>query len=105
MTDALAYFDKKSLSYTYENDGHSDTNYFEGNIRTTETESRGTLRENITIAGLRDGIYMISWQDAEMGLIAQVVDFPKKRIVAAVPVEGKVEIWHAKITAFVDGKV
>lgn len=105
MTDALSYFDKKSLSYTYNNNGWSFTNYFEGNIRISEMESRGTLRESIAIDELRDGIYVIAWEDAEMGPITQVVDFPKKRILAAVPWEGKVETWPATITAFVEGRV
>ena len=40
-----------------------------------------------------------------MGPITQVVDFTQERILAAVPWEGSVEIWPAKITAFVEGRV
>ena len=105
MSDALSHFDKKSLSYTYENNGWEFTNYFQGNLRISEMESRGTLRENVAIEELRDGIYVIAWEDAEMGPITQIVDFPKELILAAVPWEGKVEIWPAKITAFVEGKI
>jgi hypothetical protein len=64
-----------SLSYTYENNGWAFTNYFDGSIRITEMESRGTLREVVTIDELRDDIYLITWADEEMGPITQVVDF------------------------------
>jgi hypothetical protein len=46
-----------SLSYTYENNGWAFTNYFDGSIRITEMESRGTLREVVTIDELRDDIF------------------------------------------------
>lgn len=105
MTDAESHFNKKSFSYTYENNGWSFTNYFEGNIRISEMESRGTLRENVNIEELRDGIYVIAWEDEEMGPITQIIDFSKQQILAAVPWEGKVEIWPAKITAFIDDSV
>ena len=104
MTDALSYFDQMSLSYTYENNGWSFTNFFDGHIRISEMESRGTLRETVTIEELRDEIYVITWEDEEMGPITQIVDFPNQRMLAAVPWEGKVEIWPAKITAFVKGR-
>lgn len=105
MTAALSRFDQMSLSYTYENNGWAFTNYFDGSIRITEMESRGTLREVVTIDELRDDIYLITWADEEMGPITQVVDFKQERILAAVPWEGSVEIWPAKITAFVEGRV
>ena len=104
MTDAQAHFEKKSLSYTYENNDWSFTNYFEGNIRISEMEARGTLHESVIIEELRYEIYVITWEDEEMGPITQVIDFPQQRILAAVPWEGKIEIWPAKITAFVEGR-
>lgn len=105
MTDALSRFDQMSLSYTYENNGWSFTNYFDGSIRISELESRGTLRETVTIEELRDDVYMIAWVDEEMGPISQVVDLSMQRILAAVPWEGSVEIWPAKISAFVKGRI
>ncbi len=105
MTDALSRFNQMSLSYTYENNGWSFTNFFDGGIRISEMASRGTLRETITIEELRDEIYMITWEDEEMGVITQIVDLPKKRLLAAVPWEGKIEVWPATITAFVKGRV
>ena len=105
MSDALSHFDNKSLSYTYETNGFDFTNYFDGDLRITETEARGTLRETVAIEKVRDEVYVISWLDAEVGLIVQVVDFPNQRLLASLSLEGKVEIWPAKLTGFVEGKV
>lgn len=105
MTDATARFDQMSLSYTYENNGWSFTNFFEGNTRISEMASRGTLRETVSIEALRDEVYVIAWEDEEMGTITQVVDLPEQRILAAVPWDGKVEIWPAKITVFIEGHI
>lgn len=104
MTDAIKKFDGMSLSYTYENDWEF-TNYFEGTTRITEVGARGILHETMAIEKLRDGIYMISWEDAEMGYITQVFDLPNKTMLASVPIEGKIEIWKAVVTQFVKGQV
>lgn len=99
MTDALKKFNEMTLSYTYDNEW-AFTNYFEGSTRITEVEVRGRLQETVAIEELRDEIYMISWEDAEMGYITQVVDLPNKRLLASVPIDGKLEIWPAVITQF-----
>lgn len=104
MINAELHVDKKSLSYTYENKSWSFTNYFEGKTRISEMESLSPLQETVSIEELRDGVYVIAWEDEEMGPITQLVDFPTQRILAAVPWEGKVEIWSTKITAFAERK-
>ena len=52
MKDAISIFDQMSLSYTYENNGWSFTNFFDGYMRISEMESRGTLREIVTVIGI-----------------------------------------------------
>ena len=89
MTDpnALADFDGKSISYTYEN-GWSFTNTFDGSIRHSSVP-RGELHEHVEMARLRDGLYFVSWIDDEMGLLAQIIDFHAKTVLAATPVNGE----------------
>ncbi len=100
MTDpnALADFDGKSISYTYEN-GWSFTNNFDRNIRHSSVP-RGELHEHVEITRLREGLYFVSWIDDEMGLLAQIIDFHTKTVVAAIPVDGeaRTEILFGKLT-------
>lgn len=105
MNDAISVFDKKSLSYTYNNNGHSDTNYFDGHTRITEVEGRGTLHETVIVTEVSDGMYFLTWEDVEMGALTQLIDLTNKQIFVAVPWEGKMEIWTATITGFVEGKI
>lgn len=105
MKDAISIFDQKSLSYTYENNGWSFTNYFDGHTRISEMETRGTLRELVTVIEVSESVYFLTWEDEEMGALTQLIDLPKKRIYASVPWNGKMEIWPANITEFCDGKV
>lgn len=85
--DAVADFHGTSISYTYAN-GWSFTNNFDGNIRHSSVP-RGELYEHVQIVRLRDGLYLASWIDDEMGLLAQIIDFETKTVLAAIPVEGE----------------
>lgn len=85
--DPIANFDKKSISYTYDN-GWEFTNSFDGLTRITVTDRRGELREPIEIHELRPGLFFISWIDGEMGLLAQILDIEKGTVMTAIPVEG-----------------
>lgn len=105
MKDAVAKFNEMSLAYTYDNNGWAFTNYFEGTNRISELEVRGTLNETVAIEELRDEIYMITWEDEEMGYITQMIDLPNKKMIASIPIEGKLEIWPATITDFVKGRI
>lgn len=96
--DALAVFDGHSISYTYEN-GWSFTNYFEGELRISEMKGK-TLREEVTITETAPKVYFIAWEDAHMGLIAQVVNLNDDTVQAAVKESGTVQIWKAAITNF-----
>ena len=87
--DAVAEFDGKTISYTYDN-GWSFTNRFEGHIRHSSVP-RGELAEHCQIVKLREELYLISWIDDEMGLLTQTIDFKAKVVLAAIPVEGKLE--------------
>ena len=104
MNDAISVFDQKSLSYTYENNGWSFTNYFDGHTRISEVEGRGTLHEIVAVTEAADGIYFLTWEDEEMGPLTQLIDLSNKRIFAAVPWEGKMEIWPGTITSFTEGR-
>lgn len=85
--DAIADFDGKTISYTYEN-GWSFTNRFEGNVRHSSVP-RGELHEIVEATRLRDDLYLLTWIDDEMGLLAQIVDFETNTVLAAIPVEGE----------------
>ncbi len=100
MKDAISHFDKKTFSYTYTNNGWSFTNFFEGNLRISELEKRGTLREIVTVCEFPKDIFMITWEDEEMGPITQVIDFKQNTIVAALKWEGEMVIWPGVITEF-----
>ena len=85
--DATADFDGKTISYIYEN-GWSFTNTFEGNVRRSSVP-RGELHEIVECTRLRDDLFLITWIDDEMGLLAQVLDFANDTVLAAIPVEGE----------------
>lgn len=101
MKDAVDFFDQKTFSYTYTNNNWSFTNYFEGVLRISDVGGdRGILRETVAIVESAPNIYVITWEDEQMGPITQVVDFNTNTLVAAIKIEGKMEIWPADITSF-----
>jgi len=83
--DPISVFDGKTISYTYDN-GWSFTNAFDGNLRVSHVP-RGELREITEVVQLRDGLFFVSWIDDEMGLLAQIIDFEKNIVLAAIPGE------------------
>jgi len=85
--DAVADFDGRRLSYTYDN-GWSFTNTFKGNVRHSSV-ARGELAEQVEVTRLRDELYLVSWIDDEMGLLAQILDFEAETVLAAIPVDGE----------------
>lgn len=85
--NAIADFDGRTISYTYDN-GWSFTNTFAANVRHSSVP-RGELAEEVEITRLRDGLYLVSWIDDEMGLLAQILDFETNTVLAAIPVEGE----------------
>jgi hypothetical protein len=101
MKNAISHFDKKSLTYTYSNNGWSFTNFFDGNLRISEMGERGTLRETVAVSEISQDIFVITWEDEEMGPITQVVDFKQNIIIAALKWEGEMEIWQGVITEFI----
>ncbi len=102
QSDPIARFDGKTISYTYDN-GWDFSNTFEGNIRVTVSPRRGELREPVQIRELRPDVFLISWIDAEMGLLAQIIDLPNGTIFASIPSEEdprRTEIISATISSF-----
>lgn len=102
QSDPIARFDGKSISYTYDN-GWDFTNTFEGNIRVTISPRRGELREPIQIRELRPDVFLISWIDGEMGMLAQIIDLENSTVMATIPSEDqpdKSEIITATISSF-----
>ena len=100
MKNALSKFDKKTFTYTYTNNNWSFTNYFDGNLRISEVGTRGTLREIVTISEYPAEVFVIAWEDEEMGPITQVVNFKDNTLVCTIKWEGKLEIWPGIITEF-----
>lgn len=102
QSDPIDRFDGKSISYTYDN-GWDFTNTFEGNIRVTMSPRRGELREPIQIRELRPDVFLISWIDGEMGMLAQIIDLENGTVMATIPSEvepNKSEIITATISSF-----
>ena len=100
--DAIARFDGKTISYTYDN-GWDFTNTFEGSIRVTVSPRRGELREPVQIREIRSDVFLVSWIDAEMGLIAQIIDLENGTVLATIPSEddpNTTEIISAAISSF-----
>ena len=102
QSDPIARFDGTTISYTYDN-GWDFSNTFEGNIRVTVSPRRGELREPVQIRELRPDVFLVSWIDGEMGLLAQVIDLEKRTVLATVPSEDepdKTEMISATISSF-----
>lgn len=100
--DPIARFDGVTISYTYDN-GWDFTNRFEGNVRITDSPRRGELRERVQIRELRPDVFLVSWIDGEMGLIAQVIDLEHGTVLATIPSEdepGTTELITATISSF-----
>ena len=101
-SDPIARFDGKTISYTYDN-GWAFSNTFEGNIRVTDTPRRGELREPVQIRELRPDVFLVSWIDGEMGLLAQIIDLENETVLATIPSEDQpnsTEIITATISSF-----
>ena len=98
--DAIASFDNTTISYTYDN-GWSFTNTFDGHTRISVVPRRGELREHVQMTELRPGLYLASWIDEEMGLLAQILDLENRTVLAAIPVENNntTEIIRGTITS------
>ncbi len=102
QSDPIARFDGKTISYTYDN-GWSFSNTFEGNIRVTDTPRRGVLREPVQLRELRPDVFLVSWVDGEMGLLAQIIDLENATVIATIPSEDdptRTEIISATISGF-----
>lgn len=101
QSDPIANFDKKTISYTYEN-GWEFTNTFDGHTRISVVPRRGELREHVQMAQLRPGLFLASWIDEEMGLLAQIIDLENKTVLAAIPTDDETgtQIISATITGF-----
>ena len=102
QSDPIARFDGKTLSYTYDN-GWDFSNTFEGNIRITDSPRRGELREPVQIRELRPDVFLVSWIDGEMGMLAQIIDLENGTVMASIPSEDqpdKSEIITATISSF-----
>ena len=99
MDDAIAHFDGKKFSYTFEN-GWAFTNHFRGSLRVSHMESRGELRETVAIRKLAPQRFLIGWVDEEMGPITQMVDFEINTIWVSVFYEDKSQIWSGVISDF-----
>ena len=100
--DPIVRFDGMSISYTYDN-GWDFTNTFEGNIRVTISPRRGELREAIQIRELRPDVFLISWIDGEMGMLAQIIDLENGTVMATIPSEDQPDqsqIITATISSF-----
>ncbi|MCP4436453.1 MAG: hypothetical protein GY812_13290 [Actinomycetia bacterium] len=101
-SDPVTRFDGTTISYTYDN-GWEFRNTFEGNVRVTMTPRRGELREPVQIRELRPEVFLVSWIDGEMGLLAQIIDLENGTILAAIPSEDEPnssEIISATISSF-----
>ena len=102
QSDPIARFDGKTISYTYDN-GWDFSNTFEGNIRVTVSPRRGELREPVQIRELRPDVFLVSWIDGEMGLLAQIIDLENGTVLATIPSESEPdssEIISATISSF-----
>ncbi len=84
--EPIARFDGKTISYAYDN-GWAFSNTFEGNIRVTDTPRRGELREPVQVRELRPDVFLVSWIDGEMGLLAQIIDLENGTVIATIPSE------------------
>lgn len=102
QSDPIARFDGTTISYTYDN-GWDFSNTFEGNVRVTVSPRRGELREPVQIRELRPDVFLVSWIDGEMGLLAQVIDLENRTVLATIPSEDEpntTEIIGATISSF-----
>ena len=99
--DPIASFDKKTISYTYDN-GWSFTNTFEGHTRISVVPRRGELREHVQMSEVRPGVFLASWIDDEMGLLAQIIDLENDTVLAAIPVDNDngTQVISGTITSF-----
>ena len=103
QSDPIARFDGKTISYTYDN-GWDFSNTFEGNIRITMSPRRGELRESVQMRELRPDVFLVSWVDAEMGMLVQIIDLENGTVMATVPSEDEpntTEMISAAISSFV----
>ena len=102
QSDPIARFDGTTISYTYDN-GWDFSNTFEGSVRVTVSPRRGVLREPVQIRELRPDVFLVSWVDGEMGLLAQVIDLENRTVLATIPSDDdptKTEVITATISSF-----
>ncbi|MEM8922679.1 MAG: hypothetical protein AAGD35_04185 [Actinomycetota bacterium] len=96
--EALAVFDGKSLSYTYEG-GMSVTNVFKGADRETEFGGE-TLVEQVTVKNVAPNTYYIVWEDAVRGLATQTVNLDTNSVCTAITMDGNIAVMPGSITSF-----
>ncbi len=96
--EALAVFDGKTLSYTYDN-GMAITNTFAGADRTTSFGGVD-LVEQVTVKNVADDTYYIVWEDAERGLSTQSISFATNDVHTAITMDGVIMIMSGSITDF-----
>ena len=102
QSDPIARFNGKTINYTYDN-GWDFSNTFEGNTRVTDSPRRGELREPIQMRELRPDVFLVSWIDEEMGMLAQIIDLENGTVLAAIPSRDEptnTEIISATIPSF-----
>lgn len=94
--EALAVFDGKSLSYTYEN-GMSVTNVFQGADRHTAFGGVDLI-EQVTVKNVAEDVYYIVWEDAERGPASQVVNLATNSVTTAIAMDGVLMVLPGTIT-------
>ncbi|MEM8707523.1 MAG: hypothetical protein AAGE98_13755 [Actinomycetota bacterium] len=94
--EALAVFDGKSLSYTYDN-GMAITNRFDGADRHTEFGGQ-MLVEVVTVKNVAPHTYYVIWEDAERGLATQSVNLETKQVCTAITMDGQIAIMTGTVT-------
>ena len=62
------------------------------------------LREPVQMRELRPDVFLVSWIDGEMGMLAQIIDLENGTVLATIPSEDEpntTEIISAAISSFV----
>lgn len=95
--EALAVFDGKSLSYTYDN-GMSITNVFDGADRSTEFGGQN-LVEVVTVKNVAPDTYYVIWEDAERGLATQTLNLDSGTVHTAITMDGQITVMSGTITS------
>lgn len=96
--EALAVFDGRSLSYTYDA-GLAVTNVFKGADRHTEFGGENLI-EQVTVKHVAPDTYFIVWNDAQRGIASMTVNLEAKTVCTAITMEGQIAVMPGIITAF-----